>query len=40
MDRRARLRHLLAKDAAIEGGDEKMASGDEEGESGSDEDDV
>ncbi|KAG0063592.1 hypothetical protein BGZ89_009769 [Linnemannia elongata] len=38
MDRRARLRHLLAKDTVIEGANEKMASGDEEGESGSDED--
>ncbi|KAF9090078.1 hypothetical protein BGX23_006226 [Mortierella sp. AD031] len=35
MDRRARLRHLMAKDANVEGGDERMASGDEEGESGS-----
>lgn len=40
MDRRARLRHLLAKDTVIEGADEKMASGDEEGESSSDEDEV
>ncbi|KAF9934407.1 U4/U6 small nuclear ribonucleoprotein Prp4 [Linnemannia zychae] len=30
IDRRARLRNLLAKDAVDEGGDEKMASGDEE----------
>lgn len=40
MDRRTRLRHLLAKDAVIEGGDERMASGDEEVESGSDDDEV
>ncbi|KAF9358390.1 hypothetical protein BGX26_001849 [Mortierella sp. AD094] len=37
MDRRSRLRELMAKDAAIEGGDEKMASDDEDGESDSDE---
>ncbi|KAF9429080.1 hypothetical protein BGZ76_001840 [Entomortierella beljakovae] len=35
MDRRSRLRELMAKDLAAEGGDEKMASEDEE--SGSDE---
>lgn len=36
MDRRARLRELMAKEAGTDGGDEKMASADEE--SGSDED--
>ncbi|KAG0252373.1 hypothetical protein BG011_007014 [Mortierella polycephala] len=34
MDRRSRLRELLAKEAAVEGMDEKMASGDEENEEG------
>ncbi|KAI9236645.1 MAG: U4/U6 snRNP-specific spliceosomal protein [Podila humilis] len=36
MDRRARLRELMAKEAGTDGGDEKMASADEE--SGSDDD--
>lgn len=36
MDRRARLRELMAKEAGTEGGDEKMASADED--SGSDDD--
>ncbi|KAG0291464.1 hypothetical protein BGZ98_003004 [Dissophora globulifera] len=37
MDRRSRLRELMARDAPVEGGDEKMASGDEDNESESDE---
>ncbi|KAF9905872.1 hypothetical protein BX616_000901 [Lobosporangium transversale] len=37
MDRRSRLRELMAKDAPTEGDDEKMASGDEAEESSSDE---
>lgn len=36
MDRRSRLRELMAKDSVIEGGDEKMESGGEDEESGSD----
>jgi hypothetical protein len=31
MDRRDRLRQLLAKDAVVDGDDEAMASGEEEG---------
>ncbi|KAI8602988.1 WD40 repeat-like protein [Dissophora ornata] len=37
MDRRSRLRQLMAKDTPVDGGDEKMASADEEEESESDE---
>lgn len=37
MDRRARLRELMAKEAGADGSDEKMASADEESESDEDE---